>query len=106
VEATKGFGVSQCGRQHHTDDLGDHVACSAHDHGVAYPHVFAAGFVFVVQGGVSDCHAADEHGSQFGHWRELAGAAHLHVNGQHLGHLLLRGVFVRHGPARLTGDKA
>ena len=37
---------------------------------------------------------------------ELVGAAHLHVDGQHGGHLLLRGVFVRHGPARLARGKA
>ena len=50
--------------------------------------------------------AADEDGGQFGHGGELAGAAHLHVDGQHGGHLLLCRVFVRHGPARLARDKA
>ena len=91
---------------HDAHHFGDDVACAADDDGVAHAHVFAARFQFVVQGGVGDGDAADEDGGQFGHGGELAGAAHLHVDGQHGGHLLLRGVFVRHGPARLARGKA
>jgi hypothetical protein len=90
----------------HRHHLGDHVARAAHDDRVAHAHVLAAGFVFVVQGGVGHGHAAHEHRRQLGHRGELAGAAHLHVDVQHGGELLLRRVLVRHGPARLAGDKA
>jgi hypothetical protein len=44
-------------------------------------------------------------GRQLGHRRELAGAAHLHVDAEHGGELLLRRVLVRHGPARLARDE-
>jgi hypothetical protein len=60
----------------------------------------------VVQRGVGDGHAADEHRRQLGHRRELAGAAHLHVDGLDRGQLLLGRVLVRHGPARLARDEA
>jgi hypothetical protein len=92
--------------QQHRHHLGDHVARAAHDHRVAHAHVLAAGFVLVVQRGVGHGDAAHEHRRQLGHRRELAGAAHLHVDGQHGGQLLLRRVLVRHGPARLAGDKS
>jgi hypothetical protein len=59
-----------------------------------------------VQGGVGHGDAAHEHRRQLGHRRELAGAAHLYIDGEHSGELLLRRVLVRHGPARLARDKA
>lgn len=92
--------------QQHADDFGDHVTRPAHDHGVAYAHILAARLVFVVQRGVGDGDPAHKHGRQLGHRRELAGAANLHLDGLHGGELLLRRVLVRHGPARLTRDKA
>ncbi len=46
---------------HRADDLGDHVARLAHDHGVADPHVLARDLVLVVQGREPDGGAADEH---------------------------------------------
>ena len=90
----------------HADDFGNHVARAAHDDRVAHAHVFAPRFVLVVQRGVGHGHAADKHRREFCHRREFAGAPDLHVNGQHGGQLLLRRVFVRHGPARLAGFKA
>ena len=92
--------------QHHRHHLGNHIACAAHHHGVAHPHVFAAGFVFVVQSGVGDGDPADKHRCQLGHRRELASAPHLNLDGLHRGEFLLRGVFVRHRPARLAGHEA
>ena len=91
--------------QHHRDDFRDHVTRAAHDHGIAHPHVFAAGFVFVVQRGVGYRGAADKHGRQLDDRRQLASATDLHVNRQHRGGLLLRRVFVRHRPTRLACDK-
>ena len=85
---------------------GDHITGAPHDHGVAHAHVLAAGFVFVVQRGVAHGGAAHEHRLQLGNRRELAGAAHLHVDVAHHGHLLLRGVLVRHRPARLAAHEA
>ena len=46
---------------HHADHLGDHVAGTAHDHGVADAHVLARDLVEVVQRGIGDGDAADEH---------------------------------------------
>ena len=91
---------------HDADDLGDHVAGAAHDHRVADAHVLAAHLVHVVQRGVADRRAADEHRLQLGHRRELAGAADLDVDAEQLRHLLLRRVLVRHRPARLARHEA
>ena len=91
---------------HHRDDLGDHVASAAHDRLVTYPHAFAPQLEQVVQRGVGDRHPAHKHRRQPRHGGEFAGAPHLHVDTQHGGDLLLRGVFVGHGPARLTRDEA
>ena len=62
--------------------------------------------VLVVQRGVADRRAADEHRLQLGHRRELAGAADLDVDAAHARHLLLRRVLVRHRPARLARHEA
>ena len=90
----------------HADHLGDHITGSAHDHRVANPHILAPGFVLVVQGGVGDRDATDEHRRQLGHRRQLAGATDLHVDVEHRGQLLLGRVFVRDRPARLAGHIA
>ena len=86
--------------------FGDDIARAPHNDGIAHAHVFALHLVFVMQGGVGYGYAAYKHGRELGYRGELAGAAHLHVNGLHHGDLFLRGVFVRHGPARLAADKA
>ena len=92
-------------RQDNTDHFGDHITGTAHDHRVTHPHVFAASLVLVVQGGVGDRDPADKHRCQLGHRRQFAGASDLHVDGQHSGEHFLCGKLVRHGPARLAGDK-
>ena len=51
-------------------DLGNHVARAAHDHRVALPDVLAAHLVLVVQRGVHDRRAADEHRLQARHRRD------------------------------------
>ena len=59
-----------------------------------------------MQGGVGHGHAPHEHGCQLGNRGELAGAADLHIDGQHGGQLLLGRVFVGHGPTGLARDEA
>ena len=83
-----------------------YITGTANHHGVTYTHIFAPGFVLVVQRGVGNGHAAHKHGRELGHGRELASAPHLHLNGLHGGELFLRRVFVGHGPARFAGDEA
>ena len=62
------------------DDLGDHVAGAADDHGVALADVLAAHLVLVVQRGVRDGDAADEHRLEHRERRHLAGAARVNVD--------------------------
>ena len=59
-----------------------------------------------MQRGIGYCHATDKHRRQPRHRRQLAGAAHLHVNALDAGQHFLRRVLVRHGPARLAGLEA
>ncbi len=90
----------------HADHFRDHIARTAHDHRVADMHVLAAYLVLVVQRGVANRGAADEHRLQLGHRRELAGAADLYLDVAHDGELLFRREFVRHRPARFARDEA
>ena len=89
----------------HADHLGNHVARTPHDDRVAHAHILAPRLVLVVQRGVGHGHAADEHRCQLGHRRQLAGAPDLDVDAKYGRQLLLRRVFVRHRPARLTRFK-
>ena len=98
-----GSGALVCYDGYH---FGDDIARAPYNDGIAHAHVFALHLVFIMQGGVGYGYAAYKHGRELGYRGELAGAAHLHVNGLHHGDLFLRGVFVRHGPARLAADKA
>ena len=59
-----------------------------------------------MQRSVGHGNTAHKHGRQLGHRGEFAGAAHLHIDAQHRGQLLLRRVFVRYSPPRLTAHKA
>ena len=90
----------------HTDHFRDHIASPAHDHGIAHPHVLAAGLVFVVQGRIGHGDAAHKHRRQLGHRREFSSTSDLHINRQHCGQLLLGRIFVRHRPAWFAGHKA
>ncbi len=92
--------------EHHGHDFGDHVTGTAHDHGVTHAHVLAADFVFVVQRGVGDRHAADKHRRQPRHRRDGAGAPDLHADRLDGGQRLLRRILVRHRPARLARAEA
>jgi hypothetical protein len=78
---------------------GERTSRALHDHGVADADVLAADLV-VVQRGVD--RGADEHRLQLGHRRERADAAHLHVDVEQHGELLLRRVLVRHGQQYVT----
>ena len=88
------------------DDLGDHVARAAHDHGVADVHVLAPHLVLVVQRRVGDGDAADEHRRESRDRRDRAGAPDLDVDAEHFGRHLLGGKLVRDRPARLARDEA
>ena len=100
------LGITVALVHHHAHHFGNHIAGTAYHHGVAQAHILATGFILVVQRGIGHRDAAHKHGRQLGHRGEFAGAAHLHIDAQHRGQLLLGRVFVRHGPARLTADKA
>ena len=91
---------------HHAHHFGNHIACAPHDHLVAHAHAFFANLKQVVQRGIGHRDATHKHRRQARHGRELAGAAHLDVDAFDLGRHLLRGVLVRHGPARLAGLEA
>ena len=90
---------------HDTDHLWNHIPCPANDGRVTHPHAFAAQLEQVVQCGIRNGHTAHKHGRKPRHGCQLAGAAYLHVDAGDSGDLFLRGVFVRHGPARLTRHK-
>ncbi len=90
----------------HTNDFGDHVAGAAHDDGIADVHVLATHLVLVVQRGVDDGDAADEHRLQPRHRRDRAGAADLHVDADDFGRHLLGGELVREREARCARDVA
>jgi hypothetical protein len=91
--------------EHRRDDFGDDVAGASHDHGVADAHVLAIDFVLVVQGGVGHRHAANEYRGKARHGRQRPGAAHLHLDAEHRGELLLCRILVCHRPARLARDE-
>jgi hypothetical protein len=91
--------------RHDANDFGDHVAGAPHDDRVADAHILAPHFVLVVQRRVGDGDAADEHRLQPRHRRDRAGAAHLHVDREHLGGHLLGRKLVRKCPARLARDE-
>ena len=64
-------------------DLRDHVARPAHDDRIADAHVLARELVHVVQRGVADRHAADEHRLEPRHRRQRAGATDLELDVAH-----------------------
>ena len=90
-------------RAHH---FGNHVAGAPHDHRVADADILAAHFVFVVQRGIRDRRAADEHRLQPRHRRDRAGAADLHVDRDEFGQRFLRGKFVRQRKTRRARHEA
>ena len=88
------------------DDLGDHVAGAAHDHGVAGPHVLARDVVLVVQRRHADVGAADEHRLEHRERRRAAGAADAHHDVAQDRGLLLGRELVGDRPARRARREA
>ncbi len=86
--------------QDHADHLRDHVAGTAHDHGVAHADIAAGHFLLVVQGRVRHGHAPDRDRGQARHGRQCSGASDLHLDVQHLRQGLLGREFVRKRKAR------
>ena len=82
------------------NDLGNHVAGTPHDDGVADSNVLAANLVFVMQRGVGNRDAADEHRSQARHRRQRAGAADLDIDTDQLRNRFLRRKLVSDRKAR------
>ena len=85
--------------------FGDHITRAADYHRITDVHILAPHLVLIVQRGIGDSDAADEHRRQPRHRRQRAGPANLHVDAEHQGQGFLGRVFVRHRPARLTRDK-
>src|SRR5205814_1722888 len=69
-------------------------------HCVAYADVFAAKFIFIMQGRPANRAAREEDRLQFGDGRENTGPANLNGDSVELCLGLFRGVFVGDGPAR------
>ena len=96
------LGVRQQRLHHFRDD----VAPALHFHPVADLHAQALDLVHVVQGGATDCGAADRNRFQLRNRREFAGASDLHMNALDLRDSRPRGVLVRDRPARGFAGKA
>ena len=90
----------------YADDLGNHIARAAHNHGIADVHVLATDLVFVVQRRVADCRPADKYRFQLRHRSKFTGASDLHFDIPHNGELLFRRKFVCDCPARLARNEA
>ena len=90
----------------HAHDFRDHVARAPDDHRVADHHVLAPDLVLVVQRGIGDGHAADEHRLEASHRRDGAGAPDLHVDADDFGRHLLGRELVGDGPAWLAGHES
>ena len=97
------FGRLPCHDLHH---LRNHVTGTAHHHRVADVDTEPGDFVHVVQRGVADGDATDEHGLEPGHRRHGSGAADLKLHVQEPGGGLFRRVLEGNGPARLAGHGA
>ena len=82
------------------DDFGNDVAAALYLDGVADLEAEALDEVCVVKGGAADGGATDEDWGEFGHGRELAGAAYLHGDVADHRDARLGGELVGDGPAR------
>jgi hypothetical protein len=87
---------------HAADDLRNHVPGAADDDAIACADALPPHLEDVVQRRARHRRAADEHRLEPGHRRQLAGAAHLHLDAEQARRLLLRRVFLRRRPARLA----
>ncbi|MNV48038.1 hypothetical protein D3C71_1399270 [compost metagenome] len=89
------------GAQHFRND----VTSATHDDRVALAHVLAANFVFVMQRGVGDGHAAHEDGLQARHRGDGTGAAYLDFDIQQRRGGFLGGELMGQGEARCARHK-
>ena len=89
----------------HAHDLRDHIAGTAHDHCVAYPHILALHLIHVVQRRIAHRHATDEDRLEPRNRRHRAGASHLELHRLDDGEFLLRGELAGDGPARRARDE-
>ncbi len=96
----------QAAFEHDAQHLGNDVAGAAHDDRVAHAHVLAPHFVFVVQRGVGDGHAANRYGHQARHRRDGAGAADLDLDRLDRGQGFFGREFMRQREARCARDEA
>ena len=90
----------------HLHDFGNYIAAALDQHPVADAHAQPIDLVHVVQRGAADRGAADRHGLEPCHRRQLAGAAHLHLDVFDLRLARMRGVLVGDGPARRFAGEA
>ena len=79
--------------------IGDDIAGSFNNHGVANTDVFALDFIHIVQGSAFDGHAADMDRRQLGHRGQRADPADLRNDIQDGGRCLDGREFIRRGPA-------
>ena len=98
-------GIHGALRLHHCHYLRDHIPRPAHYHGVADHDAKARYLVGIVQSGVGDGDAADEHRFELGHRGDGAGTADLELDVLQQGHLLLGRELVGRGPARGPGHE-
>ena len=92
--------------QDHAHNLGNNIASTTNNHGIAYANIFSSRFIFVVQRGIGHSDTAHKHRRQFGNWRQFTSPPHLHIDVQDLRQLFLSGKFMGHSPARFPGYKA
>ena len=87
-------------RQDRADNLGNHVACPAHDHGVALTDVLAMHLALVVEGCVGDRDPPDKHRLEHGVRGDRTRSPNVDADLAQQGRLLLGGQLVGDGPAR------
>src|SRR6267154_691444 len=92
--------------EYHTHHFRNHITRTPHHDAVADAHILATNFIFVVQSGVTNRGAADEHRFELRDRCELAGAADLNIDIEHARYLFLCRKFVRDGPTWFACNKA
>ncbi len=104
-DEVEGGGVRGAFGEDDLEDFGDDHAGFTDDDGIADADIFAADFVFVMEGSTGDGGALDEHGVEFGDGGEDAGAADLDGDGAEggFGGSDPRDRFMDDGIARGTG---
>ena len=101
-----GARVGRAAFGNYAEDLGNHIACTSHDHRIADHHAKPRHFIHVVQRRVGHRNARHLHRLQPGHRGDRAGTADLEFHIEQLGDFLPRGKLVGDGPARLARPEA